>query len=123
MGICGGAQLINVACGGTLIQDLKSDTINHEQVNPRNQTSHGVKISKNTQVPIIPIGFASSKFRQLKSWDSFLITKPFSKCVFVWGNSISIPKSCDEVEIENFKKILEDQINLCIYKAKKEIDA
>ena len=91
---------------------------------PNQKVSEGIiKISKNTQVPIIPIGFASSKFRQLKSWDSFLITKPFSKCVFVWGNSISIPKSCDEVEIENFKKILEDQINLCIYKAKKEIDA
>ena len=91
---------------------------------PNQKVSEGIiKISKNTQVPIIPIGFASSKFRKLKSWDSFLITKPFSKCVFVWGNSISVPKSCDEVEIENFKKILEDQINLCIYKAKKEIDA
>ena len=32
LGICGGAQLINVACGGTLIQDLKRDPINHEQV-------------------------------------------------------------------------------------------
>jgi len=91
---------------------------------PTQKVSEGIiKISKNTQVPIIPIGFASSKFRKLKSWDSFLITKPFSKCVFVWGDSISIPKNCDEVEIENFKKILEDQINLCIYKAKKEIDA
>ena len=91
---------------------------------PNQKVSEGIiKISKNTQVPIIPIGFASSKFRKLKSWDSFLITKPFSKCVFVWGDSISIPKNCDEVEIENFKKILEDQINLCIYKAKKEIDA
>ena len=50
MGICGGAQLINVACGGTLIQDLKKDPINHEQVNPRNHTSHSVNISKNTQL-------------------------------------------------------------------------
>lgn len=50
LGICGGAQLINVACGGTLIQDLKRDPINHEQVNPRNQTSHSVNISKNTQL-------------------------------------------------------------------------
>ena len=91
---------------------------------PNQKVSEGIiKISKNTQIPIIPIGFASSKFRKLKSWDSFLLTKPFSKCVFVWGDSISIPKNCDEVEIENFKKILEDQINLCIYKAKKEIDA
>ena len=48
LGICGGAQLINVACGGTLIQDLKNKPINHEQINPRNQTSHCVKIAKKT---------------------------------------------------------------------------
>ena len=91
---------------------------------PNQKVSEGIiKISKTTQVPIIPIGFASSKFRKLKSWDSFLITKPFSKCAFVWGDSINIPKNCNEVELENFKKILENQINHCIDKAKKEIDA
>ena len=45
LGICGGEQLINVACGGNLIQDIKDKTdnlINHEQVNPRNQTSHKI---------------------------------------------------------------------------------
>ena len=50
LGICGGAQLINVACGGTLIQDLKKKPINHEQVNPRNQTSHNINIFKNTKL-------------------------------------------------------------------------
>ena len=33
-----------------VIQNLKKDPINHEQVNPRNQTSHTVNISKNTQL-------------------------------------------------------------------------
>jgi len=91
---------------------------------PNQKVSEGIiKISKTTQVPIIPIGFASSKFKKLKSWDSFLITKPFSKCAFVWGDSINVPKNCDKVELKNFKKKLEDQINHCIDKAKKEIDA
>ena len=44
-----------------------------------------IKISKTTQVPIIPIGFASSKFKQLNSWDSFLITQPFSKVCICMG--------------------------------------
>ena len=50
LGICGGAQLINVACGGTLIQDLQNKPINHEQINPRNETSHSVNIFKKTQL-------------------------------------------------------------------------
>ena len=66
---------------------------------PNQKVSDGIiKIAKTTQVPIIPIGFASSKFKKLNSWDSFLVTKPFAKCAFVWGNSIFVPKNCNENE-------------------------
>ena len=53
LGICGGEQLINVACGGTLIRDIKSEKpsfINHEQTNPRDETSHVIKIKENTKL-------------------------------------------------------------------------
>jgi len=47
LGICGGAQLINVFDGGSLIQDIKTN-IKHEQPNPRNETSHKIEIIKGT---------------------------------------------------------------------------
>ena len=53
LGICGGHQLLNVVCGGTLIQDIKkynSKSINHEQINPRDQTSHKIKIIPKTHI-------------------------------------------------------------------------
>ena len=43
LGICGGAQIINVFDGGSLIQDIKSN-IKHEQPNPRNETGHEIKL-------------------------------------------------------------------------------
>jgi len=51
LGICGGEQLINVSLGGDLIQDIDSslkNSLEHEQKNPRNETSHKVYIEKNT---------------------------------------------------------------------------
>ena len=53
LGIYGSQQLMNVVFGGTLIQhipDKVKSKINHEQINPRNQGSHNVRILENTQL-------------------------------------------------------------------------
>lgn len=86
---------------------------------PKEIVSEGIiKIAKNTNTPIIPIGFWSSRNFTLKSWDSFLITLPFSKCNFVWGKAINVPNTLNNNEIINFQNILKNKINKCINKAK-----
>ena len=90
---------------------------------PSQKVSEGIiKIAINSQVPIIPLGFASTKNFQLKSWDSFLITYPFSKCHFVWGEPITIPSSTKDNEIEKYKVFLEEKINYCISQAKLDLN-
>jgi putative glutamine amidotransferase len=53
LGICGGQQLMNVACGGDLIQDINDSirtNIKHEQINPRDEVSHEVTIKNNSKL-------------------------------------------------------------------------
>jgi len=48
LGICGGMQTINVAFGGSLIQDIASQLdspVAHRQLAPATQLSHAVKIA------------------------------------------------------------------------------
>ena len=86
---------------------------------PKEKASEGIiRIAKSNSIPIIPIGYWSSQNYKLKSWDSFLITYPFSKCSFVWGEEINIPKNTKDNELIDYQKILEKKINECIEKAK-----
>jgi putative glutamine amidotransferase len=51
LGICGGQQLLNVILGGTLIQhipDTVPNALEHEQKNPKNETSHRVSVTPGT---------------------------------------------------------------------------
>jgi len=46
LGICGGMQLLNVVCGGTLHQDQahRPDSLEHQQQNDKRETSHEVNV-------------------------------------------------------------------------------
>ena len=86
---------------------------------PKETVSEGViKIAKSLNIPIIPIGFWSSKNFKLKSWDSFLITMPFSKCSFVWNEPLIVPNNISDDQIPYYQKLLEKIINQSVKKAK-----
>ena len=85
---------------------------------PKEIVSEGIiKIAKSSKVPIIPIGFWSSKNFKLKSWDSFLITLPFSKCSFVWSKPLEIPNNIHKNQIQYYQKLLQEKINQSVKKA------
>ena len=86
---------------------------------PKELVSEGIiKIARTSNTPIISVGFWSSKNFKLHSWDSFLITLPFSKCSFVWNEPIEIPYGTDESKLQHYQNLLEKKLKQSIEKAK-----
>jgi putative glutamine amidotransferase len=55
LAICRGMQLLNVAMGGTLVQDLPSErpsSINHDESSERTERSHSVTLAEGSRVAI-----------------------------------------------------------------------
>lgn len=76
-------------------------------------------LSKITGNPIIPVAASTSKFYQFNNWDKFTINFPFGKGVVVWGDPIYVKKDSSNNDIEGYRNILQDSLNMASEKAKK----
>jgi lysophospholipid acyltransferase (LPLAT)-like uncharacterized protein len=61
---------------------------------PRRQLKLGVvSIARLSGRPVVPFAFEAQRCWRLKSWDRFIIPKPFSRAVFVYGEPLRIPET------------------------------
>jgi lysophospholipid acyltransferase (LPLAT)-like uncharacterized protein len=75
---------------------------------PRYQVQPGfLKLAEATGAPIIPIHLRFSNAWRLKTWDRFVIPKPFSRVEITFAEPIHIPRGLDETAFENERQKLE----------------
>ena len=73
-------------------------------------TKGAIIMARDSGCPIIPCSYSSSKAKQLKTWDSFLVPLPFGKAVTLLGEPIFVPKETDEEGIEKYRQIVENKL-------------
>lgn len=66
-----------------------------------------VEIARLSELPIIPVTITASKGRIFKSWDRFMIPRPFSKIVIRFGDELFIDENTAPEKREEFRKQLE----------------
>jgi lysophospholipid acyltransferase (LPLAT)-like uncharacterized protein len=59
-----------------------------------------VKLAQLTGYPIGVFHAHPEKAWLLRSWDRFLIPKPFSRVAISWGRNIEVPQTCDPLVME-----------------------
>lgn len=79
---------------------------------PRMRASLGIiQAARLSGAPILPCMYATSRRKQLNSWDRFILSLPFARSVFVWGEPIYIPREADAAQIERLRADLEARMN------------
>jgi len=70
-----------------------------------------LKLAQETGAYLVPFTFSSAKRKIVKSWDRFLIPRPFSRFVAIYGNPISVDAALDKKEMGNKLQEVENIMN------------
>jgi len=70
-----------------------------------------IMLSQLAQCPILPMGFQAKSAWRLKSWDRFIVPKPFSQVIINIGEPVQIPKSLDAEAQTQYAEKLEASLN------------
>jgi lysophospholipid acyltransferase (LPLAT)-like uncharacterized protein len=89
---------------------------------PAMQASSGiVNVARLGRVPVVPIVFATSRRRMLRTWDRFHLAWPFGRGVFLWGEPIDIPPDLDEAGVESARLGIEMRMNGLVAEADRRV--
>jgi lysophospholipid acyltransferase (LPLAT)-like uncharacterized protein len=78
---------------------------------PRYRLQPGIiKLAESTGAPIVPIHVRFASAWRLKTWDRFVIPKPFSRVEVVFDHARTLPRGMDESQFENERLTLETHL-------------
>jgi lysophospholipid acyltransferase (LPLAT)-like uncharacterized protein len=69
-----------------------------------------VLLAARSGLPVVPITFVPSSAWRLRSWDRFIIPKPFSTVTVRYGAPIVIPCDITDADIERFSALIAEGI-------------
>lgn len=69
-----------------------------------------ILLSQFTQAPLLPLSYAASRAWYLKSWDRFIIPKPFSRIVITIGAPMRVPKKLLAEDLEPYRLQMQDSL-------------
>jgi lysophospholipid acyltransferase (LPLAT)-like uncharacterized protein len=69
-----------------------------------------VKMAQISGASVFPLFFSAKMAWITKSWDRFLIPKPFTEILVRWGDPVRIPQDTDTYGLENFRIEIEKKL-------------
>ena len=106
-----------------LVQDVNNGSIvsifPDGPTGPRHKLSNGViDLSRLTGASILPMCWSADRVWTFKSWDGYIIPKPFSKGIIIFGDPVEIPRYLSEEQFEEHRQ----QLRSILCSLEREVD-
>lgn len=76
----------------------------------QNAASGIAHIAIRSQTSVVPLAFAATRHKRLRSWDKFMIPLPFTRVIFAVGAPLLPPSNTDENNTEAFRLLVEAKL-------------
>jgi len=70
-----------------------------------------ILIARDAGLPIVPLTYSTSRAWIFRSWDRYLIPKPFARVVLVFGDRMAVPNDASPDDLEARRRELEEALN------------
>lgn len=104
----GGSEALRGMCKAVMRENISIAATPDGPKGPRSKFKPGiVKLGQLSGAPLVPMAWAAKRAWVLKTWDRFVIPKPFTKIVIAVGEGFEVPRKADDVEVERIQAIME----------------
>jgi len=104
----GGAEALRTMCKAITRNGLSPATTPDGPYGPRSEFKPGiVKIAQLSGAPLLPLAYCADRAWVLKTWDRFVIPKPFCRVIVVVGEPVEVPRRLDEAGSERIQRRME----------------
>lgn len=79
---------------------------------PRHVLKDGtVYLASRSGLAVVPIGVAHDRPWLAKSWDRFMLPRPFARAVIIAGTEITVPPDADREQIEEYRQQIQAEMD------------
>lgn len=104
----GGAEALRTMCKAITRNGLSPAMTPDGPYGPRSEFKPGiVKIAQLSGAPLLPLAYCADRAWVLKTWDRFVVPKPFCRIVIAVGEPIEVPRRLDEAGTERIQRRME----------------
>lgn len=107
----GGAQALRAMCKSLVRERVSIATTPDGPSGPRSQFKPGiVKLAQLSGAPLVPVAWAARSAWVLRTWDRFVIPRPFTAIVVAVGEPLAVPRDADDAQVAQIQRELERRL-------------